>query len=156
MDNYYGHKSASPSVNGFAHTKSGSTGNVTADLLRDMKEKDAEMEAMKKREAWMKAALAKATRSGFVYADGESLGNDADDEDIDSRRVAEMVITLKHVKAQIQVGVVDMQWCVMKRCLMDGFRLLWSSRRSRLPSGCPSSRRCAQAPCRRLRSTAPS
>ena len=76
-------------------------------MIRDLKEKEAEMEQMKKREVWMKAALAKATRSGFVYADGESLGNDADDEDIDSRRVAEMVITLKHVKAQLQVSAID-------------------------------------------------
>lgn len=103
MDNYYGHKSASPSVNGFAHTKSGSAGNVTADLLRDLKEKDAEMEAMKKREAWMKAALTKASRSGFVYADGEALESDADDDDIDSRKVADIVMNLKHFKAKLQV-----------------------------------------------------
>ncbi|KAJ3550609.1 hypothetical protein NM688_g5034 [Phlebia brevispora] len=107
MDEYYTPK-ASPTVNGFpASTGKGSTGNITADLIRDLKEKEAEMEQMKKREAWMKAALMKATRSGFVYADMESLGSDNDDEDIDSRRVADMVIGLKHVKAQIQATVVE-------------------------------------------------
>jgi hypothetical protein len=60
---------------------------------------------MKKREAWMKAALAKASRSGFVYADEEQLDNDAEnDDDVDSRRVAEMVLNLKHLKTKIQVG----------------------------------------------------
>ena len=106
MDEYYAPKVASPTVNGFAHgSNKGSTGNITADLIRDLKEKEADIEQMKKREAWMKAALAKATRSGFIYADADALGSDNDDEDIDSRRVAEMVISLKHVKAQLQVSI---------------------------------------------------
>lgn len=103
MDDYYAPK-ASPTVNGFVNGK-GSTGNITADLIRDLKEKEADIEQMKKREAWMKAALSKASRSGFIYADAEALDSDADDEDIDSRRVAEMVMNLKHVKAQLQVIV---------------------------------------------------
>lgn len=97
---YHGHKAGSSSINGFVK---GSTGNITADLIRDLKEKEGELEAMKKREAWMRAALAKASRSGFVHADGEDISPDTDDDDIDSRKVAEMVMSLKHFKAKIQV-----------------------------------------------------
>lgn len=107
LDGHYGPNPSSPTMNGFGHGRTaGSTGNLTANLIRDLKEKEAEMEAMKKREAWMKAALAKASRSGFVYVDEDGLGTDAEnDDDIDSRRVAEMVINLKHVKAKIQVTI---------------------------------------------------
>ena len=53
----------------------------------------------------MKVALAKATRSGFVYADPEPLGSNAEDDDIDGRKISEMVINLKHLKAKLQVSV---------------------------------------------------
>ncbi|KAJ2989598.1 hypothetical protein NUW54_g8733 [Trametes sanguinea] len=75
LESFYNKAPGSPTVNGFAHahahTKVGSTGNVTADLIRDLKEKEAEVEALKKKEAWMKAALLKAERSGFIYAESE-------------------------------------------------------------------------------------
>lgn len=99
IDTFY--KPASPTVNGF--TK-GSTGNITADLIRDLKDREAELEAMKKKESWMKAALLKAERSGFIYAESEEeLSSRADDDDIDGRKVTEMVINLKQLKAKIQV-----------------------------------------------------
>ncbi|KAI0639641.1 hypothetical protein C8Q77DRAFT_1185278 [Trametes polyzona] len=102
------HKPGSPTVNGFAHTKPGSTGNLTADLIRDLKDKEAEVEALKKKEAWMKAALLKAERSGFIYAESEEeLASRADDDDIDSRKVTEMVINLKQLKAKIQATVLE-------------------------------------------------
>ena len=95
-------KPASPTVNGFA--KPGSTGNLTADLIRDLKDREAEIETLKKKESWMKAALLKAERSGFIYAETEEeLSSRADDDDIDGRRVTEMVINLKQLKAKIQV-----------------------------------------------------
>ena len=103
LEGFYGQKPASPVPNGYH--KAGSTGNITADLIRDLKEKEAEMEAMKKREVWMKAALSKASRAGFVYADAEDLSLNAEDEDIDSRKVAEMVLNLKHLKAKLQVCI---------------------------------------------------
>ena len=99
-DTFY--KPASPTMNGFA--KPGSTGNVMADLIRDLKDREAEIEAMKKKESWMKAALLKAERSGFIYAETEEeLSSRADDDDIDGRKVTEMVINLKQLKAKIQV-----------------------------------------------------
>ncbi|KAI0080361.1 hypothetical protein K474DRAFT_1658082 [Panus rudis PR-1116 ss-1] len=104
---YYGHqKPASPTQNGFAHGKAGSTGNLAADLIRDLKEKEAEVEALKKRELWMRTALSRATRAGFVYAEHEDLGPNEDD-DIDGRKVAEMVINLKHLKAKLQASVAE-------------------------------------------------
>ncbi|RPD82328.1 hypothetical protein L226DRAFT_556194 [Lentinus tigrinus ALCF2SS1-7] len=104
LDAFY--KPASPTVNGFA--KPGSTGNLTADLIRDLKDKEAEVEALKKKEAWMKAALMKAERSGFIYAESEEeLSSRADDDDIDGRKVTEMVINLKQLKAKIQTTVLE-------------------------------------------------
>ncbi len=103
VDAFY--KPSSPTVNGF--TKPGSTGNLTADLIRDLKDKEAEVDALKKKQAWMKAALLKAERSGFIYAESEEeLSSRADDDDIDGRKVTEMVINLKQLKAKIQVCVV--------------------------------------------------
>ncbi|KAJ3482426.1 hypothetical protein NLI96_g6974 [Meripilus lineatus] len=107
LDGMYGNKPASPIPNGYAHVKPGSTGNLTADLIRDLKEKEAEVEALKKKEAWMRAALTKASRSGFVYAEEKDLGDNAGDDDVDGRKVAEMVINLKHLKARLQATVAE-------------------------------------------------
>lgn len=104
---YYAQSTPSAAPNGYTHggTKGGSTGNVAGDLLRELRDKDVEVEAMKKKEAWMKAALAKAARSGFVYADPDELGPNAEDDDIDGRKISEMVINLKHLKAKLQVSL---------------------------------------------------
>ncbi|TBU34681.1 hypothetical protein BD311DRAFT_746594 [Dichomitus squalens] len=106
LESLYNRAPASPTVNGFV--KPGSTGNLTADLIRDLKDKEAEVEALKKKQAWMKAALLKAERSGFIYAESEEeLSSRADDDDIDSRKVTEMVINFKQLKAKIQVAVLE-------------------------------------------------
>ncbi|KAI0778416.1 hypothetical protein BD413DRAFT_466819 [Trametes elegans] len=108
LESFYNKPPGSPTVNGFVHTKLGSTGNLTADLIRDLKDKEAEVEALKKKEAWMRAALLKAERSGFIYAESEEeLSSRADDDDIDSRKVTEMVINLKQLKAKIQATVSE-------------------------------------------------
>ncbi|KII94183.1 hypothetical protein PLICRDRAFT_99563 [Plicaturopsis crispa FD-325 SS-3] len=104
----------SPVANGHAHGHHGrgsSTGNMTADLIRDLKAKEAEMETMRKRELWMKAALAKATRSGFVYSDAgsgeaEELGINGDATPSE-QKVMQMALTFKQFKAHIQTTVVD-------------------------------------------------
>ena len=69
------------------------------------------MEAMKKKEVWMKAALSKAARSGFVYADAEDLSLNQEDEDVDGRKVAELVLNLKHLKAKLQVRALRLNSC---------------------------------------------
>ncbi len=60
----------------------------------------------------MKAALLKAERSGFIYAESEEeLSSRADDDDIDGRKVTEMVINLKQLKAKIQVRLFALFLC---------------------------------------------
>jgi hypothetical protein len=112
-DAFYRPVPGSPISNGFSNARPGSSGNVTADLLRDLKSKEAEVEVLKKKEVWMKAALSKASRSGFICGDSElGLGaaeqielngvGDQDDSGSD-RRMKELVVNFKQFRAQIQV-----------------------------------------------------
>ena len=93
------------SVNGFtaAHgTKTGSTSDVSADLLRDLKTRDAELETLRRRQAWMKAALVQACHAGFVYVNA-SPGDDDRGVTDEQPKIAEAVITLKQLHGSIQV-----------------------------------------------------
>ena len=93
------------SANGFtsAHgTKPGSVGVVTTDLIRDVKARDAELETLRRREAWMKAALAQALHAGFVYVNASSGDEDRGVTD-EQPKIAEAVITLKKIHGRIQV-----------------------------------------------------
>jgi len=109
LDAFYQPSTGSPNANGNGHAqgKFGSTGNVTADLIRDYKVKEMEVETLRRRESWMKAALLKASRSGFVQLDEEAL--EAEDLDLqdatseDQRKLADMVLNFKHFKTQMQV-----------------------------------------------------
>ncbi|KZT75075.1 hypothetical protein DAEQUDRAFT_659712 [Daedalea quercina L-15889] len=107
VDAFYTAKSGSPVPNGSPHGK-GSTGNVTPDLIRDVKQKEVEMETMKKREAWMRAALSKAARSGFIYeqSEGDVLDR-ADEDDIDGQKVAQMIVDFKQLHAKLQTSLID-------------------------------------------------
>jgi hypothetical protein len=108
-DAYVKPQTPSPTlVNGYA--RGDSSGNITADLLRDLRAKDAEIEAMKKREGWMKAALTKARHSGFVYADeagSDAVGNDRGTPTSGSH-VSDLALTYKQLRAQIQVSVLEL------------------------------------------------
>ena len=111
-DAFYRPSPGSPTTNGFANVRPGSSGNVTAELLRDLKCKEAEVEALKRREAWMKSALSKASRSGFVYGD-DDLDVDAEemepsrigdqDDSGGERRIREMAMKFKQFRAKIEV-----------------------------------------------------
>ncbi|KAG1749813.1 uncharacterized protein EDB91DRAFT_1327252 [Suillus paluster] len=113
IDAFYLPSSASSSANGNGHAqgKYGSTGNVTADLIRDYKVKEMEVETLRRREAWMKTALLKASRSGFVQLDEEAL--EAEDLDLqdstseDQRKLADMVMNFKHFKTQMQTTLAN-------------------------------------------------
>lgn len=70
------------------------------------------IEDMKKREAWLKAALIKASRSGFVYADAQDPPEDlvlnfANADQGETKRVVEMIMNLKHTRAAIQTTIVE-------------------------------------------------
>lgn len=90
-----------PHVNGHVRSGSrgnGSIGNVTADLVRDLKAKEVEAEGLKRQMAWMKEALGKATRAGFVYTE-----RDMSDVENGSSADNELVLKFKQFRAQMQV-----------------------------------------------------
>ena len=96
------------SVNGFpsAHsTKSGSTSDVSADLIRDLKTRDAELETLRRRQAWMKAALVQACHAGFVYVNASTGDEDHGITD-EQPKIAEAVITLKQLHGSVQVRAI--------------------------------------------------
>lgn len=67
-------------------------------------------EDMKRREAWLKAALIRASKSGFLYADAQDPPEDlvldfANADHGETKRVVEMIMNLKHMRAVIQVRV---------------------------------------------------
>ncbi|KIJ21929.1 hypothetical protein PAXINDRAFT_165264 [Paxillus involutus ATCC 200175] len=114
---YQSSPSGTPMVNGYAHShgnsqhKFGSTGNVTADLIRDYKAKEMEVEMLRKREAWMKTALLKASRYGFVQVDEEAM--EAEDLRLEEspseeqRKMADMILNFKHFKTQMQTTLAN-------------------------------------------------
>ncbi|KAK0208871.1 hypothetical protein DFS33DRAFT_1380357 [Desarmillaria ectypa] len=97
----------SPTVNGFTHHQSssrqGSVSNVTADLLRDLKAKEVELEGVRRQMIWMKEALIKASRSGYVYTDkdGSQL------EDTVEGQNTELLLQFKQFKAQMQTALME-------------------------------------------------
>jgi hypothetical protein len=73
-------------------------GNVAADLLRDLKAKEMELEDVKKQLAWMREGLGKASRAGYVFADGDGIEEGGEGER------TELALRFKQFRAQIQVG----------------------------------------------------
>jgi hypothetical protein len=82
--------------------KTGSAGSVTTDVIRDVKARDAELETLRRREAWMKAALSQAMHAGFVYVNA-NLGDEDRGVTDEQPKIAEAVITLKKLHGRIQV-----------------------------------------------------
>jgi hypothetical protein len=102
------------------HQHGGSVGNVADDLLRDLKGKDVELDSVKRQVAWMKEALGKAAKAGFVVStEGEGGGGlggvGALDEGTDAKQ-AEMALRFKQFRAQMQVCfffvVFLLMWCL--------------------------------------------
>ena len=103
----------SPTVNGFVRPHSrtggaGSTGNVTADLVRDLKAKEIELDSVRRQVTWMKEALAKATRAGYVQTDRDGAPDMTGpgavvNEDANDGKYAELALKFKQFKASIQV-----------------------------------------------------
>ena len=86
-----------------SRTGNGSGENVAADLLRDLKAKDVELDSVKRQVVWMKEALAKATRAGYVHMDREGSPDLADDGTQESR-YTELALKFKQFRAQMQVS----------------------------------------------------
>ena len=111
-DDYTATGRSSPLVNGaiLNHMRPGSTGNVTADLIRDLKMKEGEVEELKKREAWMRTTLRHAQNLGFTYVDeqgsmtnGTGERSPASDEP-DVQGLANMIMRLKQEHSRVQVS----------------------------------------------------
>ncbi|KAF9566136.1 hypothetical protein CPC08DRAFT_720114 [Agrocybe pediades] len=118
QQNGNGTNNPSPTLNGFARPSSrtgggGSVGNVTADLLRDLKAKDMELDSVKRQMAWMKEALAKATRAGFVQTESGAspevggMNNIAASEEGSDARYSELALKFKQFKAQVQSAMAE-------------------------------------------------
>lgn len=118
-----GHGKSSPMLNGNHVGSRNSAGNVVAEMLRG---KEQELETMKRRENWMKAALARASKAGFVWADGDlqesrvGSWHSRDEDDISSdlyggsseavnRKVADVVIKMKREYSALQVRLTFFQ-----------------------------------------------
>lgn len=106
VDAFYQEPQGSPIASGFpghGHGRNGSV-TVTADLLKDLKTKEAQLESMKKQTGWMKAALAQASRTGFVYSERDT--SEAGDETEGEGSNNGMLLKFKQLKAQLQVRTI--------------------------------------------------
>ena len=101
-----GYSTAAAQSNGFtpaSRNGNNSVGNVAADLIRDLKAKDVELDSVRRQMVWMKEALAKATRAGYVQTDREGSPDIAND-DVKESRYAELALKFKQFRAQMQVS----------------------------------------------------
>ncbi|KAI0294942.1 hypothetical protein BC826DRAFT_1104415 [Russula brevipes] len=87
-------------------TKTGSADNVTADLVRDLKARDAELETLRRRDTWMKAALAQASHAGFVYV-AASSGDEDRSVSNEQPKITEAVISLKQLHGRVQASFAE-------------------------------------------------
>jgi hypothetical protein len=102
---YYGR---SPITNGFNQPNRPNSVDGTADLMRELKVKEGEVESGKQREAALRVIIAKARKAGFV----PDLGEESEDEDEQDgvegdeavvRKLTDALVRLKQEKAAIQV-----------------------------------------------------
>ncbi|KAJ8488304.1 hypothetical protein ONZ45_g14004 [Pleurotus djamor] len=91
-------------------TANGSVSSMSADAVRELKAKEAELDGMKKKLAWMKEALSKAVRSGYIYqttdASPTDMVNGVSNSPEDTKR-SEMILQFKQFKAHIQTTLTD-------------------------------------------------
>ncbi|KAJ6604468.1 hypothetical protein DFH09DRAFT_1018615 [Mycena vulgaris] len=93
----------------FGHGSRQGSVNVTSDLLKDLKAKELELEGTKRQMAWMKEALAKASKAGYVYVDrdGGQDGVNGGMEGSSDGKSAELVLKFKQFKAQMQTVMAE-------------------------------------------------
>ncbi|WRT67696.1 uncharacterized protein IL334_004668 [Kwoniella shivajii] len=105
---YYGR---SPTSNGFGNRPS-SLSNVN-DLMRELKNKENEIEVGKKRELSLKVILARAVQQGFVATENEDLdlpNRNIEDEGKDTElihKLTDALVRLKQEKAVIQNDMIS-------------------------------------------------
>jgi len=72
-----------------------------------LKSRDAEIESLRKRELWMRAALTKAKQAGFMYVEEDGDGEVNGRETPGSVSSTDAVVLYKQLRAQIQTTLVD-------------------------------------------------
>jgi hypothetical protein len=80
----------------------------SSELVKELKARDAELDAGKKREAALRVVLSKAMQQGFVVED-ELEGQDEGEDEAEGneelvRKLSDALVRLKHEKAAIQVS----------------------------------------------------
>jgi len=103
---YYGR---SPTSNGFSPQVRPNSlhGSGSSELMNQLKSRDAELEAGRKREAGLRVILGKAMQAGFVADVDDEEGSESGDVDGDEDLVGKLtdaLVRLKHEKASIQVS----------------------------------------------------
>ena len=91
------------SSHGHGHGRGGSMSNISAELLR---QKEAELEVMRKREVSMRAALSKAILAGFTVVDlevEEGLTGEVDAGELDAKKLSDIVLKFRQERAAMQV-----------------------------------------------------
>ncbi|KAJ8702368.1 hypothetical protein PTI98_001088 [Pleurotus ostreatus] len=112
-DAFYQPPNGSPTANAFNRPGTANStvgvGSAPVDTTRDVKTRE-ELDAARKKMAWMKEALQQASRSGFIYevsdASPSEVANGTPDDSADAKR-AEMVLQFKQFKAHIQTVLVE-------------------------------------------------
>ena len=96
--------SRSPTTNGFNSTRPSSVSG-SAELIREVKAKESEIEAGKKREAALRAIIAKATAAGFALDDADAEAMDGEDsvegDQATVQKLVDALVRLKQEKASI-------------------------------------------------------
>lgn len=101
------HQPRSPTLaNG--HGRQGSLSGVAgADLMREMKAREVEVDSLRKREKWLKAELSRAAKSGFVIQSSVEEGRvaleDIGADGSELRKVVDSLVALKKESALLQV-----------------------------------------------------
>jgi hypothetical protein len=77
----------------------------STELVKELKSKDAELDAGKKREAALRVILGKAMQQGFVADEDVDMPEQSGEEDEDLvGKLTDALVRLKHEKAAIQVS----------------------------------------------------
>ncbi|KAJ7431841.1 hypothetical protein B0H11DRAFT_2128705 [Mycena galericulata] len=111
-DGFYNAAPGSPTGTGpgsqFGHVSRQGSVNATSDLIKDLKVKEQELEGAKRQMAWMREALAKASKSGYVYVnrDGAEVSNGGMEGSSDAGN-AELALKFKQFKAQMQTTMAE-------------------------------------------------
>lgn len=141
---YYGR---SPTANNLSPRPS-STGTA-AELLKELKAKDAEVDAGKKREAALRVIIGQSAGRDFSSEDAVDLPNGEGDEGV-IRKLADALIRLKEEKAALQVCPALTKWHDSDDCRAISH---YRSGQQRIE---PLNRNdCDAVLCRKPRSTAP-